>query len=510
MNNLEENPVGETTPLMSSALSYEYEDGENDSIEEPKLSTEEESSSTTNSFSLSKEAKLFVDVALPTVIVQFCTFIIWPQCASIVGRKIDDVSLGALSLGSLSGNMTCISIIVGTLSASETLQPRAFGLKEYREVGRLAIRGFIMCILSLIVPMFVLLKRADQIFVRLGQDVEAAYLASEWIRVYVWSVPFVVLFRVNQRFLACQNIVFPCVFGAALGSFVIHPFVLKWAVEHYGFMGSGWAIVVTQALQYLFAVGYMIATGSYAKSTWPGLSISLISEAIDPRGLAEYAKLSVGGVFALSEWWFWEAICFLAGKFGVIELCIHTVTYQLIPIAFMVPLGISIGLNVRMGVLLPVNVEGTKRLVAATVLCTILTAAATSAFMFKYQTWIVSFFTTDEEVVEGCSQIWFLMCVYNFLLWIFCVSRGILNALGLQWLTAANMIAVLWVWTIPAIIYKCIYRGQGFYKMWHMIPLSYTLLNLGLAFSFMTADWHKIGAKIRLDKEAKDAEKNKK
>ena len=51
-------------------------------------------------------------------------------------------------------------------------------------------------------------------------------------------------------------------------------------------------------------------------------------------------------------------------KNDVVELCFHTVSYQLIPIAFVILLGISIGLNVRLGVLLPVNLNGAKLLAA--------------------------------------------------------------------------------------------------------------------------------------------------
>lgn len=459
-----------------------------------------------DTFSLYHEAKTLAAIAFPTIIVQLSTYCIYPQCASAVGRQLDTESLAAFSLGSVSGNMTCISIIIGTLSASETLQPRAFGLKRYREVGRLAIRGFFMCLLSLIIPVVVLLTRADEIFDGLGQDVDAGYLASEWIKVYIWSVPPVLLFRVTQRYLACQNIVIPCAFGAVIGCFVVHPFVLKWAIQKYGFLGSSWAIVITQFVQFLLCIGFVVVTGSYEKMTWPGLSPSIMLEALDVRELLSYAKLSIGGIFALSEWWFWECICFLAGRFGLVELCVHTVTYQLIPITFMVPLGISIGLSVRMGVLLPVSVDGAKRLAAVTMLFTICAGITISAVIYKYQTWIVSMFTSDEEVFEGCQRIWFQLCVYLVLLWIFCVSGGILSALGLQWRTAANMFIVLWVWTIPAIIYSCIYDGKGYYHMWKILPLSYIVLDIGLTITYLTADWEGIGAKIKLDRKVKEVE----
>ena len=42
-------------------------------------------------------------------------------------------------------------------------------------------------------------------------------------------------------------------------------------------------------------------------------------------------------------------MCFIAGSFGVVSLCVHTIAYNLVPLMFMIPLGILIGLTVRMG-----------------------------------------------------------------------------------------------------------------------------------------------------------------
>ena len=294
-------------------------------------------------------------------------------------------------------------------------------------------------------------------------------------------------------------------FGAAIGSFCIHPFVVKWAIQKFGFLGSSWAIVITQTIQCFFCISFVAFSGSFHKETWPGLSTTLVSDALDINKLMAFAKLSIGGCFSLSEWWFWESICFIAGKFGLVDLCIHTVTYQLIPFIFMIPLGISIGLSVRMGILLPVDVSGAKRLAALTMISTTVVGILVSCFIYKYQLWIVSLFTLDEAILEGCEKIWMDLCFYNVQLWIFGISRGILSALGLQWRTALTMIAVLWCGAIPAIIHWCIYNNGGFLLMWKMIPYIYAILDVGLICCFAMADWESIGESIRIDNKINDA-----
>ena len=485
----------ETIPLFQIANQSSNQNYNSSSYDEVIVQA---SSLKTGFFSLYQEAKTLVGIALPTAIVQLSTFFTFTQCASAVGRHMDDESLAAFSLGSLSGTMTSISFIVGTLSASETLQPRAFGLKRYREVGLLAIRGFIMCLISLSIPIFLLLTRSDVIFDKLGQNEDVAHLATQWIKVYVWSVFPLLLFRVTQRYLACQNIVMPCLFGAVIGCFAVHPFVLKWAIQKFGFMGSAWTLVITQSVQFLLSLGYLFITGSYEKPTMPRLTMKSITDAMDFGEMLAFAKLSAGGIFAFSEWWFWECICFMAGQFGVVEFCVHSIAYQLIPHIYEIPFGFSIGLTVRMGALLPINVSGAKRLAACTMIFTTILGIIVSSVIYKYQTWIVSIFTSDEAVFDGCKKIWFKMCLYNLLCWIFCINCGILSALGLQWRTAMNMFVGLWCFTIPVIMNTCYVKG--YYYLWNILPIAYTALNIGLTITYATADWKEIGARIMLDK----------
>ena len=54
----------------------------------------------------------------------------------------------------------------------------------------------------------------------------------------------------------------------------------------------------------------------------------------------------------MSEWWFWEASAFMAGRLGTIPLAAHSVAYNVVPMCFMIPLGFSFGCTTRVGTLL--------------------------------------------------------------------------------------------------------------------------------------------------------------
>lgn len=258
--------------------------------------------------SILHEAKLLFQIAIPTVAVQFSAYFIYPQTASAVGRNLGTEELAGFSLASLTGNLLCLSVIVGALSALDTLMPRAFGTKHYPEVGKLAIRGFLVCTLVLLIPIIPLVTSVESIFDALGQDPIASALASEWIRIYFLGVPFVLLYRVIQRFLASQQIVMPIAYAGLIGCFVVHPLLLRWILPSFGFRGSAGAIVMTQFVQAMLVVVYLKVRPVYHAETWKGLDWNIVKNAVEPKPMMEFFQLSMGGVVSLSEWWFWVSM----------------------------------------------------------------------------------------------------------------------------------------------------------------------------------------------------------
>lgn len=443
------------------------------------------------------EAKLLINIALPTVIVQFSLYFLYPQTASAVGRNLGTQELAGFSLGSLSGNMTCLAMIIGVLSAANTLMPQAFGSRNYEQVGILAIQSFVACLLVLFVPIAILTTCMDWVFSLLGQDPDAADLAVSWLRIYVIGVPFVLLIRVLQYFLSSQHLVWPMAYGCMVGCFLVHPILLRVLIPRVGFLGSGWAVVTTQVVQVAAVLTYLRWKPEYKAETWNGLSLHAIREALRLKPMFQFIKLSLGGVLSMSEWWFWEVLCVLAGHLGVVPLCIHTIAYNLVPICFMVPLGTSIGLTMRMGHVLPTDVRKAKILAGSCMGMILVMACLVAAFLWHLQDPIIALFTKDDEVKQGCKEIWHLLCLYIVLLYIFGMNSGIMRALAMQWTLAGIIVAFLWLGALPTVVHFAIIKGGGVYAMWHILPLFYAIMNLTLIFSYVTADWNAISASIR-------------
>jgi MATE family multidrug resistance protein len=237
-------------------------------------------------------------LTLPSVLVQLCLYFVFPQAASVVGRRFGAEALAAFSLGSLVGNLTCLSIMVGALTAADTLMPRAYGAGHYGALGILLLQSLIVCGVLLIPPLIPLCTVMDKILRYLGQDPVASDLAADWIRIYLLGVPANLIFRVFPRFLVAQHKPWPPVLCAAVPCFVVQPILLPIFCDTLGFLGSAWAIVLTQwsVTVLLFLQTYLNPV--HHSSSWP--TKESWARAWKPASLQRFASLSLGGVLSLS------------------------------------------------------------------------------------------------------------------------------------------------------------------------------------------------------------------
>jgi Na+-driven multidrug efflux pump len=69
------------------------------------------------------------------------------------------------------------------------------------------------------------------VLVALGQDEEAATYASDWYRVFVWSLPFCVIYNTTWKFLLAQQIMRPMIIVSMLSCTIILPCGLELLAE---------------------------------------------------------------------------------------------------------------------------------------------------------------------------------------------------------------------------------------------------------------------------------------
>ena len=116
---------------------------------------------------------------------------------------------------------------------------------------------------------------------------------------------------------------------------------------------AAWVHVLTNTFQSLFTLAYMYCSAPHNPSTWENITLSnfpsVASTVFEYKEVSTFLKLAIPGILSMSEWLYWEFICFSVGTLGVTSFAIHSIPYSLIPLHFMLPLGLSIALSVGIG-----------------------------------------------------------------------------------------------------------------------------------------------------------------
>ena len=91
------------------------------------------------------ETKLFFELASVSCLTSLSAVTAPFLTTAFIGRQFPTVYLSAFTLANLTGNLSTFAILWGLLSAADTLGPQAYGTQQYSEVGRVAIRGAVIC-----------------------------------------------------------------------------------------------------------------------------------------------------------------------------------------------------------------------------------------------------------------------------------------------------------------------------------------------------------------------------
>lgn len=150
-----------------------------------------------------------------------------------------------------------------------------------------------------------------------------------------------------------------------------------------------------------------------------------------------------------------------------------------------------------MGHVIAYDVHRAKLLAAWCMLFTTILGAIVAIFLYQFRVEIAMLFSHDEEVIQGCKDIWGKLCYYIFVIYIFGINSAILRALGMQWHLAAVIFVCLWMGTLPAVAVFAVQRQGGIDAVWNTLPIFYTIMQVLLALCYLTADWTKISAEIR-------------
>uniref|UniRef100_A0A8C2PKE7 Multidrug and toxin extrusion protein n=1 Tax=Capra hircus TaxID=9925 RepID=A0A8C2PKE7_CAPHI len=270
------------------------------------------------------------------------------------------------------------------------------------------------------------------------------------------------LYSLQAKYLQNQGIVWPQVFSGIVGNCVnaLANYVLV-SVLGQGVRGSAFANTVSQFSQAVFLLFYIVLKKLHLE-TWAGWSWECLQD------WGPFFRLAIPSMLMLCiEWWAYEIGSFLVGLLSVLDLSAQAVIYEVATVIYMIPMGLSIAVCVRVGTALgAADTVQAKRSAISGTLCTVGTSLVVGILLSLLRNKLGHIFTNDEEVVALVNKVLPLYIFFQLFDALCCLYAGVLRGTGRQAFGAVVNAVMYYAIGLPLGVVLTFLVGMGIMGLW--------------------------------------------
>ncbi len=296
---------------------------------------------------LRTEIQQTLRLAVPIMGAQFLSIVMVVVDNIMVGR-LGKEALGGLALAGSFYSLVVI-VIVGLMGALSVLVSKEEGGKRHKAAGHY-LRQSLLLSVGISAFLIIGLVFAENFLLAIGQLPGPSAIAAEYLNAMIWTVPAQLAFLSVRNFCEGTGDSVPSVVIAAAIALLNIPldYLLIFGAgefEGLGVKGAGYATASLTWLSVVALVAYVATRPKYTKYEifrWPMRP--------DWPALKEVIWLGVpfGGAIA-TEMGFFATTTFVMGRIGEVELAAHQVALNAASLIFMIPLGLSFAVSIRIG-----------------------------------------------------------------------------------------------------------------------------------------------------------------
>lgn len=408
------------------------------------------------------------------------------------------VELAAVSMGSMTANITGYATIQGIATALDTLCPQAFGAKKYGMVGDYMQKCVALLFVIMIPVLIVWLFFGYQLITLLLPDKETAKLSADYLRYISPGIPAYILFECGKRFLQAQGVyhISTYVLLFAAPSNLIMNLVF---VKSFGYLGAPIAVAINY---WIMAIGLFVATvyfidadstptNIHPLSCWKGLNVRKAFQ--DWKKLI---RLAVPGLIMLeAEFLAFEILTLMASYLGTLELAAQSIGSTMASLTYQVPFAIGIASSTRIANYLGAGLGESARKTTKVALCFGLCISILNFLaLYLFQRPIATLFTNDERVIEILSHVMWLVALMQVSDAMNANSAGCLRGQGQTKIGGIVNLLSYYVVGIPLSIYLSFYskwRGT-LHGLWIGTTVALTIIGVVQSYYALFADFNKL------------------
>ena len=153
-----------------------------------------------------REAKVLGRYSGPLVLTFLLQYSLTVASIFTVGH-IGKVELGAVSLASMTANITGYAVYQGLATSLDTLCAQAYGSGRKKLVG-LQTQRMVLFLWTITIPIGIIWLCADKILMKIVPEKDVAVLAGQYLKIVLIGAPGYALFESAKRYLQAQGLFF--------------------------------------------------------------------------------------------------------------------------------------------------------------------------------------------------------------------------------------------------------------------------------------------------------------
>lgn len=442
---------------------------------------------------LATETRVLLKYAVPLTITFLLQYSLTVASVFSVGR-LGSTELAAVSLSSMTANISGYAIIQGVSTCLDTLCAQAYGRKVYNKVGLHFVRCTYLLLL-LCIPMLVLwIGFSKMILLALvgKEKSDLAGLASQYLQVLALGVPGFILFENLKHFLQAQGIfhasTYVLLVCAPLNALL--NFVLVWDKRFgLGFIGAPLSVVITNWLMCLALLAYTLYVGGYQC-----LPRQPLYDKVYFTNWQRMINLSIPGVLMVeAEWLAFEIITFTASVFGTEVLAAQSIVSTTCVLLYQIPFAISIAVSTRIAWYIgAASKKASLMATKAAMLVALVVGILSGTILITFRGFFASLYTDDEVVLKIAKKVLIVGAMYQVNDFLSCISGGILRGQGRQKIGGILNLVSYYLIALPLAFFFAFYMDLELLGLWLGMLFALFFVSVLQSYFIITSDWDQI------------------
>ena len=401
-------------------------------------------------------------LALPMMVTQVFVLLMTVVDNLMVGRLGPDF-LAGLALASGYYNL-CSIVAFGILGAIGPIVSSAFGRNDFSQARSIAHHGLFIAIATSAV-LAVSLLFAGPVLLYTGQSPHVSNIATEYLNILYIAVPAQLCFFALRNISDGNNDALIATIIAAVAAILNVPLdyaliLGKWGLPEYGVAGAAIATTLLSWMNLIVLVAYLHFSKKYK-------TLKLLTKPTIQKDLFwDMIKQGVPlGAAIAAEMGFFVFLTFLIGRIGTSELAAHQVALNATSVAFMIPLGLSFAIGIRLG-----NLVGNDRVPEArsawhaSIAISLIFSLMSSLVFLLLPEFIVDLYDQKGEVKTLAVSLLFVAAIFQLVDGLQVVGVGALR--GLQKGDIAFRNTMVSFWLIGSLIVYWYYTDGDVVGIW--------------------------------------------